>query len=394
VPEPGAGRELPGWPPLPGSSVPALDQLAEEVRQQLGARSTLVSVVSSAGHAIPGAAGDWPRERWLALGGSPCHHVAATGVAVLVDDLRQEGHPLARSSGGPVPWLVAYAGVPLTDASGRTVGALCGLEDRPRRWGLDDLGVLEQAAQRCARLVRAHAIAVAREENRNQTIRTRRWDRGALAHAAAELDRLAAVHRGHQLAVSVGDALAATVTRALADPAAELPDVATLGDVVEPVLVDQLGVREARLAVAAAGHVWLASHRPGAPAGSVHWSPVDDGHPAALGVRDGRLTLGSLPDAGAEDVGAEDVGAEDVGVWACVPVVPAVADRSALFVRWPVGTDLPPGVGEPLSRVADLIAAALDEVRLAELGAREAQQLSALRQAELSSGGRPPGAPC
>ena len=43
--------------------------------------------------------------------------------------------------------MIAYAGLPLTDADGLVLGSLCGIDHRPRAWGPS---VVPSSARQCA----------------------------------------------------------------------------------------------------------------------------------------------------------------------------------------------------------------------------------------------------
>ena len=64
--------------------------------------------------------------------------------------------------------VIAYAGFPLRDAGGRTVGSLCAIDPEPREWTDDELSALEDLAEACTaelvqRELRTAAVARAHE---------------------------------------------------------------------------------------------------------------------------------------------------------------------------------------------------------------------------------------
>ena len=71
--------------------------------------------------------------------------MVAAGAPLVVEDARR--HPVVRTNLAvrELGWI-AYAGVPLTLADGRTVGALCVVDALPRIWSPRDLALLEDLA--------------------------------------------------------------------------------------------------------------------------------------------------------------------------------------------------------------------------------------------------------
>ena len=92
-----------------------------------------------------GLAEPWATRRSTPLAYSFCRHVVASATPLVVEDARR--HPLVRTSPAirELGWI-AYAGVPLTMADGRTVGALCVVDALPRIWSPRDVALLEDLA--------------------------------------------------------------------------------------------------------------------------------------------------------------------------------------------------------------------------------------------------------
>lgn len=80
------------------------------------------------------------------------------GLLSIFDDVATETrvaiHPLVAELD-----IRAYAGWQVTGAGGETLGVLCAMDDRPRRWTTGELTALTDLAQACGPTVRA---AVAR----------------------------------------------------------------------------------------------------------------------------------------------------------------------------------------------------------------------------------------
>jgi len=72
-------------------------------------------------------------------------HVAASRRPLVIGDAR--AHPLGANTPAVRDGLVtAYAGVPLFDARGRTLGTLCAMDTRPRAWSREQLERLYDVA--------------------------------------------------------------------------------------------------------------------------------------------------------------------------------------------------------------------------------------------------------
>ena len=143
---------------------PVLDELAERVRRWLGVPVALVSLVQPDQQVFPGQAGlpePWARERRTPLSHSFCQHVVASSEPLVVTDARD--HPLVRNNDAVEDLaVIAYAGMPLTDADGRVLGSLCAIDHRPRQWTDRELDMLAGLAVACSselrlRLSRADA---------------------------------------------------------------------------------------------------------------------------------------------------------------------------------------------------------------------------------------------
>jgi len=126
----------------------AFDRLTRLAARLLGAPVALVSLLvddrvffkSAIGLAEP-----WASLRSTPLSLSFCRHVVAAGEPLVVEDARR--HPVVRTSLAirELGWI-AYAGVPLTLADGRTVGALCVVDTLPRIWSPRDVALLQDLA--------------------------------------------------------------------------------------------------------------------------------------------------------------------------------------------------------------------------------------------------------
>ena len=161
---------LPTTRSLPARPDEAFDRFTRLVRAQFGVPAAMVSLVSVSGQVLPGASGlpePWQSERFTPLSHSFCQYVVGSSAPLVVTDARQDPllhENLAISDLG----VVAYAGMPLLDAAGEVVGALCALDNRPRQWTPAELDVLADLAATCsANLQLRHAQDAARRAERD-----------------------------------------------------------------------------------------------------------------------------------------------------------------------------------------------------------------------------------
>jgi serine phosphatase RsbU (regulator of sigma subunit) len=179
-------RTLPVRTPLPAASDAAFERFVRLVRRQLGVSVALVSLVDEQEQVFPGAQGlpePWQTTRRTPLTHSFCQHVVTAASPLVIEDARTD----ARVEGNlaiPELGVVAYAGMPLTDADGRVIGSLCAIDSRPRSWSDDDLAVLADLAEACSselqlravrdRASRAAAVAAAQWRHTEELLAERR----------------------------------------------------------------------------------------------------------------------------------------------------------------------------------------------------------------------------
>ncbi len=139
-----------------------LDDLTAITSELLDAPVVLVSLVDDHQQLLPGQCGlaePWATERRTPLSHSFCQHVVTSSAPLVVEDARH--HPLVRHNLaiGDLN-VIAYAGAPLIDGEGHTIGALCAIDGQPRQWKPEDLAELEGLAPTVARrLGRVRATA-------------------------------------------------------------------------------------------------------------------------------------------------------------------------------------------------------------------------------------------
>ena len=130
----------------------AFDRFAGLVKKLLDVPVALVSLVTAERQFFPGQVGlpePWDTKRETPLTHSFCQHVVIEGQPKIYPDARiyaQVRDNLAIPDLG----VVAYAGYPLTDADGRTLGSLCAIDSKPRSWTKAQLSTLEDLAAACS----------------------------------------------------------------------------------------------------------------------------------------------------------------------------------------------------------------------------------------------------
>ncbi|MBM0277964.1 SpoIIE family protein phosphatase [Micromonospora tarensis] len=189
----------------------AFDRFARLASDLLEVPVALVALVSADRQFFPGAIGlppPWSERRQTPLSHSFCQHVVDIEVPMVLPDARL--HPRVRDNLAIDDLgVVAYAGMPLTDLSGRVLGSLCAIDNKPRAWTAAQLRTLADLAAACSSELRLRiALDGAREAQR-------------LAMQAHErLELLAGVSETLAGTLDVGTALrrlAATMVPLLAD---------------------------------------------------------------------------------------------------------------------------------------------------------------------------------
>ena len=129
-----------------------LDAYAVWVQELLTVPVALVSLVQADAQVFPGMIGlpePWATKRSTPLSHSFCQHVVLTAAPLVVTDARE--HPLVRDNLAiPDLGVIAYAGMPLTDADGTVLGSLCAIDVEPRRWTDAELTHLQRIADACS----------------------------------------------------------------------------------------------------------------------------------------------------------------------------------------------------------------------------------------------------
>jgi GAF domain-containing protein len=148
----------------------ALDRFAKLVRRLLDVPVALVSLVDDHHQFFPGQSGlgdPWDTKRETPLTHSFCQHVVIEGRAKVFADARRD--PQVRDNLAiPDLGVAAYAGMPLTDTDGRTLGSLCAIDTEPRDWTENELSVLSDLAEVCSSELRLRIARDLAEEARRR----------------------------------------------------------------------------------------------------------------------------------------------------------------------------------------------------------------------------------
>ncbi|RLV47953.1 GAF domain-containing protein [Nocardioides mangrovicus] len=131
---------------------PSFDRYARMVTRYLAVPMAMVTMLEEDRQVFPGADGlpdDLAQTRSTPLAQAFCQHVVAREAPVVVTDVRvdgQFGDDAVVSELG----AIAYAGWPLIDEAGATIGVLCAVDTEPREWTREDLDALADLADACS----------------------------------------------------------------------------------------------------------------------------------------------------------------------------------------------------------------------------------------------------
>jgi GAF domain-containing protein len=254
----------------------AFDRFAGLVKRLLHVPVALVSLVDDERQYFPGQVGlaePWDVKRETPLSHSFCRHVVDEGIAKVYSDARLD--PQVRDNLAiPDLGVVAYAGMPLTDADGRTLGSLCAIDTEPRQWTQHDLAVLRDLAEACSSELRLRIARELAEEARRHTESVH----DQLAMLAELTESLAATldvdESLHRLAEAVTPRLADWCLVSLIDPAGRNRHVAVAHH--DPALADAAERFSVLIADEMAGHAILqAVRRSGEPVRNNDAAPAE-----------------------------------------------------------------------------------------------------------------------
>ena len=175
------------WGRVPAGS---LDHFARLVCRALSVPTATVTFIQPDRQCFPGAVGlaeKWAADRETPLEYSFCQYVVRDREPLVVDDARE--HIRLRSNPAVTEMgVVAYAGHPITDASGEVIGALAAIDAEPRRWTRDELGVLADLALACSGEIRSRELAEQARRREEEARALHERSRVALALSEALLE--------------------------------------------------------------------------------------------------------------------------------------------------------------------------------------------------------------
>ena len=166
---------------LTATADPGMDRFARLVTRLLGVPVSMVSLLEADRQVFPGMvgmSGVWAARRETPLTHSFCQHVVADGEPLILNDTRT--HPRTCASLAiPDLQVIAYAGMPLTDADGHVLGSLCAIDHQPRKWTADELRDLEDLTAACSMELRLRIASELIQRDRDHA--------GLLLRASVEL---------------------------------------------------------------------------------------------------------------------------------------------------------------------------------------------------------------
>jgi signal transduction histidine kinase len=165
------------------------DRLTALASQLLGAPVALVTLVDANRAFFKSSYGLGEQEeavREVPLSHSLCRHVVAERSSVVVEDTRLD--PALRDNGAVRDWgAVSYAGMPIVDRDGHTLGAFCVIDRERRQWSARELATMRTLADWVTSEIGRDAPAAIPAAERAE------WEEQAEARKFDALGRLAAV---------------------------------------------------------------------------------------------------------------------------------------------------------------------------------------------------------
>ena len=127
---------------------PAFDRLTRMASRLVNAPAALVSLVDERRQffkSVVGLGEPWASARETPLSHSFCQYAVRDREPLVVNDARE--HPVLKTNLAVVELdVVAYAGIPLF-IQGEPIGVFCVVDDKPRVWSAEELGLLSDLAQ-------------------------------------------------------------------------------------------------------------------------------------------------------------------------------------------------------------------------------------------------------
>lgn len=322
---------------------PMFDNIAGLVRTLLDVPVAVVSLLDARRQFFPGASGlaqPWVTRRQTPLSHALCQLVALAQEPLVVTDARHDRrcdtNPAISDLG-----IVGYAGMPLTDAAGTVMGALCAIDHEPRIWTEAELSLLADMALACSDSLRLR-------------IASHHAEAGRIAAADASRLALAASARSQLL-------LKASVLLSQARTVAQI--VAAVSTLTSPVF-DPAHVGMVLLDAEQRLQVFGADRLPGDVADRWASFPASAPLPAAEAFRNGQLV--ALADPAAITAGYPQLAADFTALgWqalACGPVPGVRGTLGVLTFAWNHPQELDADQRSVIITVAGYVGQALQRV--------------------------------
>ncbi|MFC5177613.1 GAF domain-containing SpoIIE family protein phosphatase [Nocardioides taihuensis] len=158
-------------PGLGAAADPSFDRYARMVRRTLDVPVALVSLIEDDRQVFPGAQGlpePWQSTRETPLTHSFCQYVVTDQRPLVVADARTDGR-VSDNLAIPDLGVVAYAGWPVTDHLGQTIGSLCAIDKLPRQWSEYELQGLADLAAACSAEISERVLRRLTDEEAGRT---------------------------------------------------------------------------------------------------------------------------------------------------------------------------------------------------------------------------------
>ncbi len=152
---------------LDSPAEPLFDLITQLAAKAIHVPVVLMSLVDSDRQFFKSQCGlpaPWAERRETPLSHSFCQYVALVGEALVVEDARL--HPLVRDNLAVSEInVIAYAGIPLVTEDGFTLGSLCAIDSKPRRWTTPELELLDGFARQIMTEINLRTLLRRREDD-------------------------------------------------------------------------------------------------------------------------------------------------------------------------------------------------------------------------------------
>lgn len=132
----------------------SLTELVTNVRAELQSAAVMVTIVGNHDQCVVANDGMALPDEFkvsMPLDYSICQHTKAMDFPLVIDNTIS--HPLLRNNKAfPVLGVTSYIGAPIHDAE-KSIGAVCAIELKPRRWSVDEIELIVRAAGVADRLL-------------------------------------------------------------------------------------------------------------------------------------------------------------------------------------------------------------------------------------------------